>query len=110
MTRFVLIALAAATFATPALAQSSVKVAYSDLNLETHAGAQVMLARLNAAAHRVCGPAPSIQAIRRNDEYQTCVSESVSGAVAGLSAPLVTAAYNGAGAARQAVAVVNTPR
>ena len=110
MSRFYIIALAAATFATPVLAQSAVKVGYSDLNLQSRNGARVMMARLNAAAHRACGPAPSIRALGPSKEYNDCVNETVGKAVAALNAPLVTAAYGGTGATSQTVAAAGAPR
>ena len=110
MTRFVLVALAVATFATPVLAQSQIKVGYSDLNLQTRAGARVMLSRLTAAARRACGPAPVIQALQRSEEYRDCVERTVSGAVTGLNAPLVTAASGGTEAMNRTVATAGEPR
>ncbi len=71
--RLSLIVLAAATIATPALAQAAIRVGYSDLNLQTRAGSEVMLARLKSAARRVCGSAPAIQALERYQAYSECV-------------------------------------
>jgi len=88
--------LAALGLAAPAAAQSAVRVGYSDLNLQSPNGAKVMLARLDAAAPRACGPAPKARDRARATVYGACVNETVGGAVAALGAPLVTAAYGGA--------------
>lgn len=108
--RLPLIALAAATIVNPALARSSVRVGYSDLNLETRAGSHVMLARLRSAAHRACGEAPVIQDLARFVAYGKCVDHSLSEAVAALDSPMVTAAYAGTEAARRTVATADAPR
>jgi len=109
-TRFVLLGLAATTVATPALAQSAIRVDYSDLNLHSRAGAQVMLGRLNAAARRACGPAPDIRALGRYSEYSACLKETLSKSVAALKGSLVTAAHDGTGATSQDVETVDAPR
>lgn len=64
--------LAAATLscATPALAQisdavPSVTVKYSDLNIGSRPGAQMLLKRIEAAATTVCGGAPDIRQLNQ---------------------------------------------
>jgi UrcA family protein len=110
MFRFALLSLAAAAIATPVLAQSAITVGYADLNLQSRSGAKVMVARINAAAHRACGPAPIIRDLRRSQEYSDCVDETVSQAVTALNAPLVTAAYGGTDAMNRTVATAGEPR
>jgi UrcA family protein len=110
MSRFCIIALAAATLATPVLAEAGVKVSYTDLNLQSRSGAQVMLARINVAARRACGPAPVIRALGPSKEYNDCVNHAVGKAVAALNAPLVTVAFGGADATNRTVATVGAPR
>ena len=83
-------------FVQPASAQTedaaaSVRVTYADLNLQTHAGARAMLARLEAAAGRVCGNEPDIRDLARATPYQRCKAAALDAAVRQLDAPLVTA-------------------
>ena len=59
-------------------------VSYSDLNVQQSAGAQILYARIDAAAQDVCGPAPSIGALDLRAAYKACVSTAKSQAVASL--------------------------
>lgn len=74
----------------------SVSVPYTDLNLQSPAGARTMLARLTAASHTACGSEPAINNLGRAQLYRNCVSGTLDRAVRSLGAPLVTAAYDGA--------------
>ena len=110
MTRIALIACVAASLAAPALAEPTVKVAYGDLNLQSRPGARQLLARLHAAARKVCGPAPIIADLGRDAAYRGCLKATVNTAVSDLNAPLVTAAYEGLGATSRTVAAVGDAR
>lgn len=91
-----LAALALAGMAAPsALAETrtvSVKVAYSDLNLASPAGAKTMLTRLQKASRKVCGAAT-----HRSPEEMTwakaCMKDAMSSAVSRLNAPTVSALF-----------------
>jgi UrcA family protein len=74
----------------------SVRVPYADLNLQSAAGARIMLARLTAASHSTCGAEPTITDLGRSQLYRGCVSGTLDRAVRSLGAPLVTAAFDGA--------------
>lgn len=94
-------ALAAGVLAQPASAEGvrRVSVAYGDLDLSQPREAQMMLDRLTLASHRVCGGSPIADPSYRHartqvrQAFQTCVTESLSAAVARLDAPLVERAY-----------------
>ena len=74
----------------------SVRVRYSDLDLQHAAGARSMLERMTAAAQTACGPQPAIVELSRLSAYDDCVKQSLSRGVRTLDAPLVSAAYAGA--------------
>lgn len=77
----------------------SVVVKYGDLNLDSQAGARVMLARIRSAASRACGEAVDIAMLDRFALYSHCRTASIDQAVRALNAPLVTAMAGGQGAA-----------
>lgn len=93
------LALAAfAAFPMNAGAQPSdreITVSYDDLNLNSKAGAAVLLARISAAAERVCGPQPSLLDLGSQQVYDRCVKETMDRAVADVGAPLVAELYRG---------------
>lgn len=73
----------------------NVGVSYSDLNLETEAGARELLRRLNAAAYKACGGDPErhssfdlMPEVTRKT-FETCRAEAIDTAVGRLDAPLV---------------------
>lgn len=70
-------------------------VRHDDLNLNGATGAGVMLGRLQAAAHRVCGATPLPQELAATSRHRACLTETVDRAVARLNAPLVTARHHG---------------
>jgi UrcA family protein len=82
---------------------SSVTVRAPDLNLSTEAGARVMLQRLTAAAHVVCGPQPAPVELRRGQLYAACVKTTVDRSVASLNNPIL-ARLNGSGPTATAIA------
>lgn len=69
-------------------------VTFSDLDLNRVAGADVMIARLEQAARKVCGEAPSPSELKKKARYRACVTTTTNAAVARIDAPLVTARYN----------------
>ena len=68
----------------PAIAVTETRLAYTDADLATAAGARAMLARIEAAAEAVCGQADS--AVQRAD-VAACRDRAGSGAVAKLGHP-----------------------
>jgi UrcA family protein len=106
MTRFlaapVLCLAAAATLsgAVPAVAQSSdtvpsVTVKYSDLNIGSRPGAQVLLKRIEAAANTACGGAPDIRRLDRLASFEACRRSAIDRAVVAVDSPLLTATAHG---------------
>ncbi len=106
MTRFlaapVLCLAAAATLscAIPAHAQisdtvPSVTVKYSDLNIGSQAGAQVLLKRIDAAASTACGGAPDIRQLDQLASFEACRRPAVARAVAAVDSPMLTAMARG---------------
>ena len=68
---------------------NAVVVNYADLDLNKKAGAEVMLRRIQAAAHEACGVAPDIRELQERSNYDTCVRRAVDNAIDNLRAPLV---------------------
>ena len=106
MTRFltapVLCLAAAATLscAAPALAQTSdtvpsVAVKYSDLNIGSRSGAQVLLKRIEAAANTACGGAPDIRQLDQWASFEACRKSAVARAVVAVDSPMLTAMAHG---------------
>lgn len=63
-------------------------VKFTDLNLDTPAGAETLYRRIHAAAGHVCEqPAGELAAVRR------CMSKAESEAIAKVDSPLLTAFY-----------------
>ena len=77
-----------------------VTVSYSDLDLNTAAGARLMLTRLQVAAYRACGGDPRLNpnydlmgpGIER--AYRECRGNAVSRAVTTVDAPLLTEVHS----------------
>lgn len=73
----------------------NVGVTYSDLDLETEAGARELLRRLDAAAYKACGGDPERHSsYDRMPEvtrkvFETCREKAIDTAVGRLDAPLV---------------------
>jgi UrcA family protein len=101
MYRFVIVAMATAVSAAPIVCaqagvkQTSVRVAYGDLDLSTRAGAATLLKRMKAATRRVCGAEPSPREIAAMSRHQVCAQDAMSRAVAAIDSPLVTALFTG---------------
>jgi len=96
-----LASLAAAGAASAAAGEApAVTVRYGDLNLASDAGTQVLLRRLSAAAHRVCGD-DSQRDLTRLRHAQACFRESLSSAVVAVHNERLSMLYrerSGAGA------------
>jgi UrcA family protein len=96
--------LAASTLAAPATAAPlidepiNITVSYRDLDIGHPAGAQVLLRRLEAAARKACGGTPDIRVLAEVAEFDKCRSAALDHAVAGINAPLLTAAATKSGA------------
>lgn len=70
-------------------------VAYSDLDVNSPSGVKILLARLEAAAKRVCGPEPMPLNLNAGGRFKRCTRQAVDEAVAGLHQPQVAAVYTG---------------
>lgn len=102
LTAPVLCLAAAATLscAIPAFAQTSdtvpsVAVKYSDLNIGSRAGAQVLLKRIDAAANTACGGAPDIRQLNQLASFEACRRSAVARAVVAVDSPMLTAMAHG---------------
>jgi UrcA family protein len=106
MSRIVLGAVAAIALglAFPAFAQDSAPsttqlnervVPYGDLNLDSRAGADTMLRRINNASRFVCGDRTGPRPMQENGAVHSCVGESMDNAVADLAHPDVSNRYHG---------------
>src|SRR4051812_7314031 len=105
--RIILLAAASLLVAsTPAGAQGEsavviehVSIAYGDLDLSTHQGADEMLARLRGAATRACidhaTPDQDHLAVAIEQQGSACRKAAIEQALAQLDRPLVTLAYRG---------------
>lgn len=93
-----------ASAATPPADTVSVTISYGDLDLNTHAGAQAMFARITHAVGQICGTQPDPQLIDKTLAYKSCMSTITDqaltrlgnarvSAVAGRPSP-ATMAYN----------------
>ena len=71
----------------------SVTVHYSDLNLDTEAGATALYGRLVGAARNVCGDEVSVIDINQLRDIEQCRKQTLAEAVYDVDRPLVTAAY-----------------
>jgi UrcA family protein len=94
-----LLALAATASAIEVVPRGAdVTVPYSDLDLNTTAGADILLKRINDAAAGVCNPinqgtSASLRAKKKRD---ACVAQLTSAAVAKVNRPLLVAAHESA--------------
>jgi UrcA family protein len=88
--------LAATAQAASATAVPTVKVRYSDLNVRTEAGAQLLYQRIRGAAHFVCGQQG--RSLEEKAQWNSCVREAISDAVTTVHSPLLSALDAGASA------------
>jgi UrcA family protein len=78
-------------------------VHYSDLDINTPAGAAVLYARIRNAAQQVCGDVDSRQ-LAVAAAAKACVSRAVYSSVRSVNSPKLTSVYNShAGATRQPI-------
>jgi UrcA family protein len=90
---------ALAAVAAPAAAQvgsietSTTVVRRSDLDLSRPAHAGLMAVRIQRAARRVCGERTMTRELMDRAAFNACFRATVTSAVAGLDAPLVTARF-----------------
>jgi len=102
------LAAVAALPATRALAEPRdrtvrVRVSGADLDLQSPEGADAMLGRLRAAAHKACGGRPPIGplGLSMREAFETCQREAVIRAVADLGSPVVTRRFEPSSSDRQ---------
>ena len=79
--------------ASPVGDVQSVTVKFSDLNLATDAGADMLYRRIAAAARAVC-PDPNIRDLRAFASNEACRSEAIARAVRDVSSPRLAAVYS----------------
>jgi UrcA family protein len=79
-----------ASAATPA-ETVSVTISYSDLDLNTNAGAHAMFARITHAAGEICGAQPDSQLLDAVKSYKSCMSTVTERALARLGSARVSA-------------------
>ena len=105
--------LGVATLAVSAHADESVAqvpartIHYSDVNLNTQAGAEVLYKRIHDAAEQVCGDVGSRQ-LDQATAAKACVDRAVSGSVRAVNNRQLTSVYNEhSGAAKTATSVAS---
>lgn len=91
--------------AAPALAQRNTLpsathtgqrvVPHGDLNLDSAAGADAMLGRINSASRFVCGDRSGPRTVQENGGVHVCIGETMDNAVADLGNPNVSNRYYG---------------
>jgi UrcA family protein len=90
-------ACALALLPTPGFAREadtrSVMVHYSDLNLNTEAGAAALYSRLVRAARNVCEDPAEVVAIGQMQDIDKCRKETLADAVDSVDRPLLTEVY-----------------
>jgi UrcA family protein len=79
-----------------AVTHESVVVRYGDLNLRSADGARALYARLESAADRACGNAPSAQEMWRRQEYRACFEAAMDKAVKKVGSVQVQALHTAA--------------
>jgi UrcA family protein len=94
----VALALLAATVCLPLAAQAGEPLAtrvvsYADLDLASKAGLATMYARIEAAAQDVCGAAPTLIELVRQQAYEQCVDSTVAAAVGGARSASLAALH-----------------
>ncbi|MBN8606505.1 MAG: UrcA family protein [Caulobacterales bacterium] len=98
MSRSVHIALASAFLlaaATPALAQNyqSQVVTYGELDLNSRAGADTLIRRIEQASDNVCGDRTGPRSVRENSTVNACARETAEFGVEDVGHPNVTQRY-----------------
>ncbi len=77
---------------TSASAQEQVAIDYSDVDLQTPAGASVLYGRIVRAAHAVCHEVPLLD-VHRYLTWKSCSQGAIADAVATVDNPLLTARH-----------------
>jgi UrcA family protein len=75
----------------PGAETHSQTVNFADLNLSKSDGVKTLLTRIRSAAGKVCAPAPKARDMKENEDYKKCMGAAVSGAVAKVNNPDLTA-------------------
>ena len=75
-------------------------VHYSDLNINTEAGATRLYARIRNAAQQVCGDVDS-RRLEVAAAAKACVNRAIYSSVRSVNSPKLTSVYNSHGGARQ---------
>ena len=70
-------------------------VSTAGLDLQSAAGAKIMLGRIQTVAGDYCGTAPVMADLGATAAWKHCVKDSVANAVSQLRAPMVSVAYKG---------------
>lgn len=100
---FAIASLAALAIAAPAFAQNETDrpqervVTYGELNLNSAAGADTLVRRLDNAAEQVCGSNDGRTNTRQAMINRNCEVETTDNAVDDVNHPVVTARYTGSG-------------
>ncbi|MEQ1820232.1 MAG: UrcA family protein [Terricaulis sp.] len=87
-------------FAAPAFAQSQPEervVTYGDLNLNSAAGADALIRRIDNAAEQVCGVNDGRTNTRQAQINRACETETTDNGVYDTNHPVVIARYEGSG-------------
>jgi UrcA family protein len=69
------------------------RVAYSDLNLDSEQGANLLYVRLRLAAQEVCRPYEGAE-LPRHRIWQVCVDRAIAAAVGQINRPMLTAVHH----------------
>jgi UrcA family protein len=84
----------ASAHAEPAsVTTSAITVRYSDLDLSSAQGTQVLYKRIVTAANRVCSEA-GVRDLKRAAAAEACAEQAVARAVAGVHSPRLVAVYS----------------
>ncbi len=90
----------ALTFAAPAIAQTQVEervVTYGDLNVNSAAGADALIRRINNASEQVCGVNDGRTNTRQAMNNRNCEYDSTANGVSDTGNRVVIARYHGTG-------------
>lgn len=100
---FAIVSAAAMAFATPALAQNETTrtqervVTYGELNLNSAAGADTLVRRIENASNQVCGTNDGRTNTRQAMISRNCAAEATENGVYDTNHPVVIARYEGSG-------------
>lgn len=90
-----LIAISGPALAGPATHAVHLRVSYAGLDIYSHAGARILMGRLEQAAEAVCGTEPTPLDIEGMHAYQACRKAALQNAVAAVGSPALAALYDG---------------